>query len=165
MQRQVPEPGVSCPRRVGILPPLCPVPPPDFYRLFPPLQSPRASTAAPGQGARVCGAADGVPVRRCGGRIANCYPALGKGQVGTSGPLTSRKMEVPRYLGLVWDNGNIAAELGSSPPDLCRAITIPVSAPMFGSGLRSFQRAARGYQDPLWSRIKRPWRTVCLGAI
>ena len=80
-------------------------------------------------------------------------------------PLTARKMEVLRYLALVWDNGNIAAELGGSAQDLCRAITTLVSAPMFGSGLRSFQQAARDYLDPLWSRIQRPWCIVCLGAI
>ena len=86
------------------------------------------------------------------------------GQAGMSGPLTARQMEVLRYLMLGWDNGNIAAELGGSAQGLCRAITTLVSAPMFGSGLRSFQQAARGYLDPLWSGIQRPRRILCLGA-
>ena len=111
------------------------------------------------------GAAGCLSVRRCGGRIANCDPVLGRGQAGMGAPLTAREMEVLCYLVLGWDNANIAAELGGSAQGLCRAITTLVSAPMFGSGLRSFQQVARGYLNPLWSRIQRPWRIVCLIAI
>ena len=37
------------------------------------------------------------------------------GQAGVSGPLTTREVEVLRYLALGWDVAHIAAEMGLSP--------------------------------------------------